>query len=578
MVHRLVVPPPLESTKTTLLSAQVVAAVTVKSGIADLYKSTNKIDGKMTLLGGAAHLYNSNNDITGELTLNGGEITLFNDLSNATTTTIDTVNLKNTGGSSYGLFIGGNSITNIKNLNWSGGIMTVNFLNGSFGQTHFENLNIEGDVTLRLAKGWYPGYPSSDDYPLFSFNTFTGDASKITVDNTMSLIEVTHTQASQGGFLSNGNITLNFTSAATTQEASSESSIADYAAFTLQQIDIKGAGFDGSESFFASSSPTHLSALRYKLQQANRQNGQNPFENLMSVMADSDITPKIIKQKGSYRLWAAPYAVNTRNSGSGGSRTGFVEKTYGMLLGASGFLQSWKTGISAVLGLGSIKQNMASKPGSRSHGKQFLAGITANRKIFDQYDYIVSVYGVLTKRNQQRQGNPSPTQSYMAMARFNTYLLSLQNEVGRVFKLHNGFSLRPAVGVQVGLSHRDAFHERNAGIFAQSYKAKNSQSGEAYTGLGLRKKWEGERFEGKITASYDVGQKSGNGKTRTDVLAGNQTMSIVANTPGRFTQYINVYGSLLDKQSNWKVIPSVTMTLQQRQKSTTASLKFERRF
>lgn len=247
-------------------------------------------------------------------------------------------------------------------------------------------------------------------------------------------------------------------------------------------------------------------------------------------------------------------------------------------MGASRFIHGWKTGLSVVLGFGSIQQQMAAKAGSRSQGKQFLAGITANRKIFHHYEWISSLYGVMTKRNQQRQGNPSPTQSYLAVSGFKSYLLSLQNELGRVFKLPQGFSLRPAVGVQMGLTHREAFQERNAGTFAQSYKAKTGKSGEVYTGLGLRKKWEGERFEGKITTSYDIGQKSGNGKTRTDVSAGNQTLSVSSNTPGRLTQYLNVYGSLLDKQSNWKMIPSVTLTLQRGQRSTTASLKFERRF
>jgi hypothetical protein len=106
------------------------------------------------------------------------------------------------------------------------------------------------------------------------------------------------------------------------------------------------------------------------------------------------------------------------------------------------------------------------------------------------------------------------------------------------------------------------------------------KSGELFTGIGFRKKWTNENYEGKITLAYEVGQKSGNGKSKSTIYGSFAPNGIntSSNTAGKTTQYLHLYGSILDLKNNFKFIPSVNASIQKRQKSISVSLKLEYRF
>ncbi|MDP2193105.1 MAG: hypothetical protein Q8K36_01055, partial [Alphaproteobacteria bacterium] len=73
----------------------------------------------------------------------------------------------------------------------------------------------------------------------------------------------------------------------------------------------------------------------------------------------------------------------------------------------------------------------------------------------------------------------------------------------------------------------------------------------------------------------------GNGRQRTEFssAASPNTFAVIhQKTAGRVTHYVNIYGSVLDKASNWKVVPGITAAFKAKQTSFTATLKLESRF
>lgn len=549
------------------------------------------------------------------LNISGGTVDVSNRGTGTVTNTLGKVNLSGNGM----LIMGGNGeTTTISKLHWTGSDasrIALVYNNGNWGDntiTDFCGDSSDGGYIFVLTDASgnvYGGDPNlvvpyaaatSQDYPAGSkvcLKVLGGDVDELTaystVENHLAFWEFDQTSAGYGISWApdgSGGVTLSATFRGTevTVDTTPGNVIDGITSIvnTIQQLqkdsETSGTGFANSSMQI---NPESFARMRMKLQNSLRSK-QNPWESLVMAMSEGDEGPKVMKFKGDYRVFLAPYHVNTRNTGSAGAGTGFNEKDYGGLLGASHFVKSIGTNVTALLGFGLIDQQMSSNKNSKTKGKQLLLGLTTNKKLFTDYEWISSLYGIMNKRNQDRQGNPSAVQSYLAQASYKTYLLSWQNELGRAFKLQDNWSVRPLVGVQIGVSKRTAFSETLINVqgnvlasnVAQSYRAKTQWFGEAYTGVGVRKKWEGERLEGKITCAYEVGQKSGNGKSRTDVSAGNQTLSASSSTPGRFTQYINLYGSLLDKQTGWKVIPSATLTLQRGQRSLTSSLKFEYRF
>lgn len=533
------------------------------------------------------------NNISGGLNVINGILGMYSYSSSSGTleNQIDTLNLS--GGEV--IVGGGYCTTNVSGaVNWSGGTLTLVHNHGSFGDTTFGSLDITGSVVLNITDGSNCSLDPFVNNGTFKLFTVTGNVSgatadNITVETNMSFAEVVSSvnSGNEVVYRLGDTFYVGLAPTSTTLEEGTSGSLVDFTS-SLQKSDVAGAG---SASTFAPSvpSPQTLAGMRLKLREAMRQNPNKPWENFVYALSENNAGPQVLKFKGDYRLWASPYSIYTRNTGSAGVGTGFTEKDYGMLVGASRYIGSLQASVSGVVGFGLINQQMAVKANNKTDGKQFLLGLTANKKIFEAYEWISSLYGVTTTRHQKRQGDPdgaSGQRHYMAKSDYRTYLLSLQNELGRVFKLQDNWSFRPLVGLQVAANRRTAFSEMlysiqgniDPTVYAQKYRAKTNYTGEAYTGMGVRKKWDDDKYEGKVTCSYEVGQKSGNGKARTDVAAGNQSLSISSNTPGRFTQYINVYGSLLSKQSNWKFIPSATVTLQRGQRSLTSSMKAEYRF
>jgi hypothetical protein len=196
------------------------------------------------------------------------------------------------------------------------------------------------------------------------------------------------------------------------------------------------------------------------------------------------------------------------------------------------------------------------------------------------FDVESNLHAMVNRRSQQRYGAPSPSQSYLAQSRYNTAALSWRTEMGPVVRLQNEWSLKPCLGLQMDMMRRSAIREYNAGLFNQSYRAKLYKGGELWTGLGVRKTYKTDGYEGKLTAKYDIGRKSGNGKTSTNIYAQTVPNGVIATakTPGRTVHYFSLYGSVLNTKTNLKVVPGVYTSFQKGLKTITGTIKLEYRW
>lgn len=556
-------------------------------------QATNTINDGVMISGGTANFSASNTTIDTLNIQNNGTFDISNCSGTATASNITTVNLDGVGtanpyggASSYPggmLIVGGpNATNNIETLNWSGGTLGCVYSSHetSFGSTVFDDVNITDSVNVALLAGDNSLLPdgslpgANPVYPLFTVGSGQSIATEqITVLNTHPFVEVT----SNGVYQTGDTVYVGIAPTTTLTLSDASSQVADTVSSMGVGMIVTSIANGGQDGFMPSVSD--LANMRASFSKALRGNTKNPWEALISAYGESaDHKPHIMKFKGNYRIWASPYVVNIRNAGSAGAGTAFMERDYGMLVGVSHFLKRYETGVTGVFGFGLIRQQMDANITNKTQGKQVILGLTAARTIRDVWDISSSLYGVGSDKDQYRAGKPTPTTSYLALAQYRTLFLSWQNEMGRVFRFKNGFSLRPCLGTQVGISKRSAFTEKNAGVYAHSYRAQISRSGEGYAGLGVRKKWESDKLEGKLTFSYQLGQRSGNGKARTTVTSGSQNLSLGSTMPGRLTQYINIYGSILNKESNWKIVPGVTFSTQEGQRSLTTSLKVEHRF
>jgi hypothetical protein len=315
---------------------------------------------------------------------------------------------------------------------------------------------------------------------------------------------------------------------------------------------------------------------RQQIQQTFREYSASPFEAVVHALKKSKTM--IVKIKGNWKVWGAPYVFRVRNSVISGS--GFTENNYGLLFGFSHYLPRINANISAFMGLGIAKATQDAKANSKNNGKNLILGLTLSKLWRRGIEVISSLMAIGTRNTQTRQGNPGPSQQYLARAQYNSGVLSWQNEFGYIYKLRGGYSLRPCVGVQVLTMYRQRFTETNAGIFAQSYRSKINYSGEVYAGLGFRQKWESDKLEGKITLSYDIGRGSGNGKSNVMVYTNSapQGVNFTGKTPGLMVHYFNIYGSVLNKKKNWKITPGCSVIYQKGQSSLSGTIGFEYRW
>lgn len=468
---------------------------------------------------------------------------------------------------------GGGSTTNINTLNWNGGNITLLYANAGFGSTHVNNLNVTAPVTLTLwnSNPWQLLNSSSGlsgFYDLLTFDNFAGNLSNITLVNTSPFVEVTSISGSSG------KISVNVIPAASANNSVDIETIQSPTDTPITMIANEIA------NQFAPT-PYQKAEAGARIQKAlQQQKGGDSFENLVTALSEGGDASKFVKIKGNYRIFAAPYATVTRNNGNGNALNGSSSKYYGMVMGFTNLVKSIDTNLFFTLVAGVSKTQKNRNVNSYITGKNTTLGISARKTFLKQLDCDSGLNLTVAKSDQWRQGNPTPSTSYIAKSKFNTYAVSWRNETGYIFKLPKKQSFKPNIGLQMNRSKQTAINERDAGIYAQSFKPKTTIYGELYGGLGYRKEWKNERFEGKITVKYEVGRKSGNGKITTIVYTASTPDGLSSSSagPDLTSQYISMYGSVLDMKTNWKIVPGISVSLQKHQKSGTAVIKFERRF
>ncbi|MES2252418.1 MAG: hypothetical protein V4482_01875 [Pseudomonadota bacterium] len=547
---------------------------------------TSTITGGINLSNGYADFGNysngtATNTITGGITADNSYVYMYK--GNTIINNIDTMTLNN---SIFYIGGGSNSRTHIDNLNWNSGTLRFYFADGSFGNTTIDTLNIGNGpliITMRTYNGNYSYTNPSDlhtEQTLFTVGTVTGDPSNITLNNNNPFHEVIATSGAPNGITvsPNGQVTVTLIPTATSA--------------TTNHIDALSAASDLLPSLQNTTSQmtNDFAPSAYKVAKARanmtkimRENQRDSLESLITALAKED-TGTITKIRGDFRVFAAPYVTQIRNNGMGGYMAGYSEKYYGMLVGGSHYFKASGVNLLGMIGFGASKTQQDRSVNSNTNGKNLMLGLDVRKTFVDAWnigwDFESNLSGIAVKNVQQRQGNPSPSQSYIAVSRYNTYAAAFKNEIGPIFILPHGFSIKPDIGLQVNQSKQTKIQEQNAGIFAQNYKETIARNGEIYGGVGVRKQWKADGFEGKITLKYEVGEKSGNGKS-TSTIYTETTPGGVNSTgtkPGKTTHYINLYGSMLDMKSNWKCVPGMTVTLQKGQKSISGTIKFERRF
>jgi hypothetical protein len=556
--------------------------MSVTSGGANLNAGENTITGGLFVSGdGTSTLDYATNTITGGLSVTGGgRVTFQNEDQQNKATTIDTVTLNaqpNYVINNYtgAIYLGGAaSQTTIGTFNWHQGALKFSGGN-SFGTTHIGTLNLVdgGDKVIHVV---YSGQ-NQNTVPLFTIGTLTGDPSSITVQNSSPFTEVVRTSnsGSNGVSIESGKVIINLVPTATTPQVSNEveTSGAMDVLTTMQSMTTE------MSSQFAPTS-YDIQAARRRMVKAIRENPKDPYEAMVTALSQED-GAKIFKFKGDYRVWAAPYSTYVKNTGAGGYKDGYTEKYYGLVMGVSHFFKSLNANITTMMGFGASKTQMERSANSHTNGKSMMMGVAVRKPFFDKlFELESNLSTMLIKKQQLRQGNPSPSQSYIAVSDYNTYALAWRNEFGHVFRLQDGYSLRPALGLQINGQKRTKIEERNAGVFGQRYRPQITKDGEAYGGLGLRKVWRSEDLEGKVTFKYEMGRKSGNGKSRTTIYSDTVPNGITSSSSrgSNVTHYLSMYGSLLHTKNHWKVVPGVMTSLTKGQKSITGSIKFEYRW
>lgn len=549
---------------------------------------TNTISGNVNITAGAARFDNlidgtMSNTITGSTTISGGAAHFENMNTGTMTNTLSAVTL-NSGDLWLG---GGDNTTNVTTMNWNGG--TMNFVYGqdssgqnSFGTTHFNTLNIgSAPITLFLCDGYTNGeltYNFSDNTTIFTADAVTGNPELINIQNNSSFVEVVSSTNGPYGISILGDtvsVTLRpVAMAARSNEIEAITSAASNVVTTVNAIAGISSRSDDTRGFLSKHQ------TRLQMSQSFKENNKNPYEALMTALAAPESGVKFTKIVKNYRIWAAPYATQVRNNSSDGYMAGYKEKYYGLLFGATQFNQDKNLNINAMMGFGASKTQMDRSVNNYTTGKNIVLGGGVEKILFDNLELTSSLTGTVFRKTQYREGNPLPTQSYLAKADYNVYGISSQNEAGYVVKISDGFSIRPDVGIQLNIAKHTKIQERDAGIYAQNYRPHVTRNGEVYTGIGFRQKWTEGDYEGKITLKYEVGQKSGNGKSKSTVFTNSAPdgVSMISKQPSTFTQYVQVYGSVLDIKNDIKISPGAMMTFQKGQKSITSTIKLEIRF
>ena len=566
---------PLKGTTSKTPSSNSINAITMTGGTMDLYGGVNTFGSLTVSRNGFIDLRNSQTTITNITLAGGGLATPYS--TAPTPPSIPSV----PGG--Y-IVMGGGQSTQVENFNWSGGSLGIVVGSNRDSGITFNTLSITGPVNLMLVDKsdvsttletltQNPGL----SYTLFKVGTFSGDPNNIKLINTSPFTEVVTFDSSlpnRVNLTPDGKVTVNLVPVEVMTDSTTLSAVTGAIDQAVMNSLVKMEGY--SNQTFASNSGSKVQTF-LNMQQAFKENSTNPFETAMTAF--SQTSEPMIKFKGDYRVWLTPYAIRIRNTTTSGS--GFSEKNYGLIVGISHYLKNLAMNLSFLMGTGASNTQQEAKPNSKNNGKSLILGLTAVKSFFDEkVEVISSLYGIGAKNTQFRQVNPSPSQSYIAFSRYKSAFVSWQNEAGYILKLKDGYSLRPSLGMQLLTTYRSAFNEQNADRFNHSYRRRSTKSGEVYAGLGLRKKWLNDQFEGKLTAIYEIGRIGGNGKSAVTVYAKSVPLGVnFANkSPGQTVHYLNLYGSILDKNSHWKIKPGCSVILQKGQKSIGGRVSFEYRF
>jgi len=421
---------------------------------------------------------------------------------------------------------------------------------------------------------------------LMTFDAFAGDPRNITVNNADPFTEVYATDgAPQGLFIHDKVLTVNAQPVATAESADDLGSLSDAAStITAVAANLQGAASKAEKAFQATryQKQRNQRALRHILQQRGG-TATDKLSNVMMHLAQNQDSVMINKFKGNYRVWLTPYFHAASSKGNRSALSGFNERYYGMMLGGSHYLKDLDVNLRATLGLGLSHRDNKRHKLNNSNGKHAIFGLSSVYNYIKGGEITSSLFSMYGTKNQSRFAQPDPNQHYLAKAKVSTLGFSWMNDINYVHKLDEQHSVRPSVGLYLGWSRRKGFSETNIPTqYAQKYKAAIDKSGEAYTGLGYRYKFAATNaVESKMTAVYEVGYKSGNGRSTSSfssVAQPNAEAVIRGKGAGRVTHYLNLYGSVLNKENNWKVAPGVTAALQAKQRSLTTTLKVEYRF
>ena len=516
----------------------------------------------------------TNNTVNGGIVINSGYVTFASPQLGTTTNTIDTITMNNSDSMLY--LGGGGATTNVDTLNWNNGTLSIAYVNNGFGNTTINTLNLgAGSLTLNLAG--LDNTPPNSTQTILTVGNVTGDASDIVLQNTSPFTEVIATSGSPNGITvgEDGTVTVTLvpTATSTTTNHLDALAAANDLLPSLQSTTVN------LENAFAAT-PYTMAKTRAYMAQIMNEHRKDSLEGLITALSN-DQAGKFVKIRGDYRMFAAPYATHIRNNGLGSYMAGFKEKFYGILMGGTRYFKENGVTLLGMVGFGASKMQMDRSANSFTNGKNMMLGIDARKTFSDYIDFESNVSGIITKNNQWRQGNPTPSQSYIAKSNYKTYAISFKNEVGPIFKFGDGYSVKPDIGLQLNISKQTAINETSvATTFAQNYKAKVTRDGEVYGGLGFRKQWKSDQYEGKVTLKYEVGQKSGNGKSSSTIYNASTPggFNSTGTKPSNFTQYINLYGSVLDMKNNIKIAPGVTITLQKGQNAVAGTIKIEQRF
>ena len=309
--------------------------------------------------------------------------------------------------------------------------------------------------------------------------------------------------------------------------------------------------------------------------------GIGSLESGLKYLSDESSGPITLSPKDKpYQVFVCPYYTKTYTKPTSQDGVKSATRQYGATLGGMAHCSSIDSTLGITFGTARSKTQNGSNPLNYSKMGNLNASLYFSKQFFDRnLEYSAGLSLMRMSNSQSRVGTDLLNQTdYTATAKYKTYAVSFNNEVGHSFLFKDvGFTIRPSLAVQVSINHRPSYQEEGGGTNNnQSYKKRNKWQGEATPTLAFTKKWQKSGIEGGLTVSYGFGRQSGNGKSSDKVYTNGSTDGITSSgkTTGRNTQYINVLGEISQKDGCWAINPGGFFAIQNKMKSSTGSMKF----